>query len=154
MPHKVNPIHFENAEGNLKIAAGLFHTIGTSICLSRMQRDLTDSTILRNVGVACGHLVLAIRKLLEGLKRIALNEVEIKVDLYENTAVLMEFFQLKLRQWNITDGYNICKQYSRGKQNNKISTKGFIQFLTEHAIILDETQKKALEVDFSALLQI
>ena len=70
MPHKINPIQFENAEGNLKIAVSLFHSIGSSICVSRLQRDLVDSTMLRNVGVACGHLILGIRNIISGLKRI------------------------------------------------------------------------------------
>ena len=91
MPHKINPIHFENAEGNLKIASDLFHSIGRNIMSSRLQRDLTDSTILRNVGSACGYMILGLRNCHKGLNRISLNLDIISADLANNNIVLMEF---------------------------------------------------------------
>ena len=139
MPHKINPIHFENAEGNLKIASDLFHSIGRNIMSSRLQRDLTDSTILRNVGSACGYMVLGLRNCLKGLERISLNVNVIDQDLMNNNIVLMEFIQLIMRKYNVPDAYNICKSFSRGKNsftltefllhlnNNKVKYLGFEQ---------------------------
>ena len=139
MPHKINPIHFENAEGNLKIASDLFHSIGRNIMSSRLQRDLTDSTILRNVGSACGYMVLGLRNCLKGLERISLNVDVIDQDLMNNNIVLMEFIQLIMRKYNVPDAYNICKSFSRGKNsftlteflshlnNNKVKYLGFEQ---------------------------
>ena len=120
MPHKINPIHFENAEGNLKIASDLFHSIGRNIMSSRLQRDLTDSTILRNVGSACGYMVLGLRNCNKGLQRISLNIEIIKNDLVNNNIVLMEYMQLIMRKYNIHDSYNICKSFSRGRNSFKL----------------------------------
>tara|TARA_B100001250_G_C19629728_1_gene713213 strand:- start:381 stop:911 length:531 start_codon:yes stop_codon:yes gene_type:complete len=151
MPHKVNPIHFENAEGNLKIAANLFHTIGSSIVLSRMQRDLTDSTMLRNVGVACGHMILAIRNICTGLSRIEVNTYEINRDLDSNEAVFMEFFQLKLRQWDIPDAYNICKEYARG--NADISIHEFVEHISKTYTHLTNEQLAELNMDIDNIIK-
>ena len=117
MPYKINPIQFENAEGNLKLAASIFHTIGTNIMLCRLQRDLTDSTLLRNVGVAFGHLMLSIRNMKAGIDRLEVNSTIIKEDLDNNNCIQMEVIQLLFRKWDIQDGYNICKEYIRGKTN-------------------------------------
>ena len=117
MPHKINPIQFENAEGNLKLAASIFHTIGTNIMLCRLQRDLTDSTLLRNVGVAFGHLMLSIRNMKAGIDRLEVNSTIIKEDLDNNNCIQMEVIQLLFRKWDIQDGYSICKEYIRGKTN-------------------------------------
>jgi len=151
MPHKVNPIHFENAEGNLKIAANLFHTIGSSIVLSRMQRDLTDSTMLRNVGVACGHMILAIRNICTGLSRIEVNTYEINRDLNSNEAVFMEFFQLKLRQWDIPDAYNICKEYARG--NADLSIHEFVEHISKTYTHLTNEQLAELNMDIDNIIK-
>jgi len=142
MPHKINPIHFENAEGNLKFTASIFNTIGSNICVNRLQRDLTDSTILRNVGVACGHMVLALRSINTGLDRISLNTDVIYKDLYENKQVLMEVAQLLMRKWNISTGYNLCKEFSRGKTN--IDMNEFVEYLRENQINLSEAQAHEL----------
>ena len=120
MPHKINPIHFENAEGNLKIASDLFHSIGRNIMSSRLQRDLTDSTILRNVGSACGYMSLGLRNCHKGLERISLNTEVITNDLNNNNIVLMEFIQLIMRKYNVPDSYNICKSFSRGRNSFKL----------------------------------
>lgn len=142
MPHKINPIHFENAEGNLKFTANIFNTIGSNICVNRLQRDLTDSTILRNVGVACGHLILALRSINTGLDRISLNTDVIYKDLYENKQVLMEVAQLLMRKWNISNGYNLCKEFSRGKIN--IDMNEFVKYLRENQVKLNKTQEDEL----------
>ena len=151
MPHKVNPIHFENAEGNLKIAANLFHTIGSSIVLSRMQRDLTDSTILRNVGVACGHMVLAIRNICTGLNRIEINLEELSNDIDNNEEIFMEFYQLKLRQWDIPDAYNICKNFARGNDNFVLSD--FVGYLEKSNINLSNSQLAELNMDIDNIIK-
>ena len=127
MPHKINPIQFENAEGNLKLAASIFHTIGTNIMLCRLQRDLTDSTLLRNVGVAFGHLMLSIRNMKAGIDRLEVNSTIIKEDLDNNNCIQMEVIQLLFRKWDIQDGYNICKEYIRGK--TKFDTADFLAYL-------------------------
>jgi len=151
MPHKVNPIHFENAEGNLKIAAGMFHTIGTSICLSRLQRDLTDSTILRNVGTACGHMVLSIRNLCKGLGRVTLNKEKLDQDLRKNDNIFMEFYQLKLRKWNIANGYEICKSYSRGADSTV--RVDFVTHLSGYGITLTHDQIAELNMDVDNIIK-
>ena len=150
MPHKVNPIHFENAEGNLKIAASLFHTIGSSICLSRLQRDLTDSTMLRNVGVACGHLVLALRNIIVGFKRIRVNDKVVANDLNKHSSVMMEFIQLRLRQWGVQKGYNLCKEFSRG--HTSFDARKFIAFLETNDVKLSDIQKNTLFPEYTHLL--
>ena len=132
MPHKINPIHFENAEGNLKIASDLFHSIGRNIMSSRLQRDLTDSTILRNVGSACGYMILGLRNCHKGLNRISLNLDIISADLASNNIVLMEFIQLIMRKYNVKDAYNICKTFSRGRNSFKLSE--FFTYLTKNNI--------------------
>jgi len=129
MPHKINPIHFENAEGNLKIASDLFHSIGRNLMSSRLQRDLTDSTILRNVGSACGYMVLGLRNCLKGLERISLNVNVIDQDLMNNNIVLMEFIQLIMRKYNVPDAYNICKSFSRGR--NSFTLTEFLSHLNK-----------------------
>ena len=137
MPHKINPIYFENAEGNAKLACDLYTSIGKHICVNRLQRDLTDSTILRNVGVANGHMMLAIRNVLSGLDRIAINSQQIKKDLDENNIVVMEFIQLKMRSIGIQNSYDLCKEFSRGKKS--FSQRDFVYFLQVKGIrITDE----------------
>lgn len=146
MPHKINPIHFENAEGNLKLCIDMFESIGRNICINRLQRDLTDSTMLRNVGVACGHLTLAMRNISTGLERIELNTEEIKKDLDENSIVIMEFIQLKMRHNGFENAYDLCKEYSRGK--NKFNYNEFLQFLTTKNIPIDEKIINSLDITF------
>tara|TARA_Y100000389_G_scaffold204455_1_gene257113 strand:+ start:11211 stop:12479 length:1269 start_codon:yes stop_codon:yes gene_type:complete len=138
MPHKINPIQFENAEGNLKIASALFHTIGSNITICRLQRDLTDSTMLRNIGVACGHLTLAMRNMINGFDRIQPNLDIIKKDLENNSCILMETIQLLFRKWDISDGYDICKEYSRGSRS--LNMDHFLTFIREKNINLTDEQ--------------
>ena len=145
MPHKINPIHFENAEGNLKLTIDIFESIGRNICINRLQRDLTDSTMLRNVGVACGHMVLAIRNILTGLDRLKLNHDVIRKDLDDNNIVLMELIQLRLRLKGYTDAYNLCKVFARGKQ--KFDTLEFMTYLKENNVELTDDLINDLDIN-------
>ena len=148
MPHKINPIHFENAEGNLKLCIDMFESIGRNICINRLQRDLTDSTMLRNVGVACGHLTLAIRNISLGLERIELNTDEIEKDLNENSIVVMEFIQLKMRHNGFENAYDLCKEYSRGK--SKFNFNEFIEFLSSKNININEEIMNSLDINLES----
>ena len=130
MPHKVNPIDFENAEGNFGIANALFEHLSAKLPISRLQRDLTDSTVLRNIGVPLAHTHLAIQSLLKGLSKIECNEAIIKKDLEENWAVVAEAIQTVLRREGYPKPYEALKDLTR--KNEKItenSIKDFIQGL-------------------------
>ena len=142
MPHKINPIQFENAEGNLKLAANMLHTIGSNIMTCRLQRDLTDSTLLRNVGVAFGHLSLSARNMVRGMDRISFNREVIKADLMDNNCTKMETIQLLFRKWDIQDGYDVCKEFIRGK--TQFQNNAFMQYLEQRQIFLDATQKNII----------
>ncbi len=98
MPHKVNPIDFENSEGNLGIANAIFEHLSAKLPISRLQRDLTDSTVLRNVGVPIGHTLLALKSLIKGLNKLLINKSEIEADLENNWAVVAEAIQTILRR--------------------------------------------------------
>ena len=143
MPHKINPIQFENAEGNLKRAANILHTIGTNIMTCRLQRDLTDSTLLRNVGVAFGHLTLSLRNMISGLERLSFNTEVIKADLHNNNCTKMETIQLLFRKWDIQDGYDVCKEFIRGKTHFQNAT--FMQYLKQREIGLSQEQKDTID---------
>ena len=151
MSPRISPIHFENAEGNLKIAAGLFHTIGTSISLSRMQRDLTDSTMLRNVGVACGHMTLAVRNICAGVRRVDVDTDEVDRDLEVHGAVFMDFYQLKLRQWGVSDAHDVCKSYARGAA--VLSVDGLVRHLERVGIQLTSCQRSELSLDIDGVIR-
>lgn len=113
MPHKVNPIDFENAEGNLGIANALFEHLAAKLPVSRLQRDLTDSTVLRNIGVPLGHTVLAIRSIQKGLSKLLLNEKAIQRDLENNWAVVAEGIQTILRREAYPNPYEALKELTR-----------------------------------------
>ena len=98
MPHKVNPIDFENAEGNLGVANALFYHMSEKLPVSRLQRDLTDSTVTRNVGVPVAHMLIAIKSLLKGFEKLILNEDKLAEDLEKNWAVVAEAIQTVLRR--------------------------------------------------------
>jgi adenylosuccinate lyase len=115
MPHKVNPIDFENAEGNLGIANALLRHFSEKLPVSRWQRDLTDSTVLRNVGVALGHCLIAWRAALRGLGKIAPDPATLAADLDGAWEVLAEAVQTVLRAEGVPDGYELLKEHSRGK---------------------------------------
>jgi adenylosuccinate lyase len=115
MPHKVNPIDFENAEGNLGIANALFEHFSAKLPISRLQRDLTDSTVLRNVGVPVAHTILSVKSIEKGLSKLVLNETKIKEDLENNWAVVAEAIQTILRRENYPNPYEALKELTRGK---------------------------------------
>ncbi len=113
MPHKVNPIDFENSEGNLGMANAIFDHLSQKLPVSRLQRDLTDSTVLRNVGVPIGHMVIAIQSTLKGLGKLLLNEAAIRADLEQNWAVVAEAIQTILRREGYPNPYEALKQLTR-----------------------------------------
>ncbi|MDQ3683236.1 MAG: adenylosuccinate lyase [Bacteroidota bacterium] len=127
MPHKVNPIDFENAEGNLGIANALFEHLSAKLPISRMQRDLTDSTVLRNIGVPFAHTILSLKSIEKGLNKLVLNSEKIYQDLEENWAVVSEAIQTILRRENYPDPYEALKELTRGK--NKITKEVIHQFI-------------------------
>lgn len=116
MPHKVNPIDFENAEGNLGVANALFEHLAAKLPISRLQRDLTDSTVLRNIGVPFGHTLIAVRSILRGLKKLILNESVIQKDLENNWAVVAEAIQTILRREGYPKPYEALKDLTRTNQ--------------------------------------
>ncbi|MEJ7679551.1 MAG: lyase family protein, partial [Segetibacter sp.] len=105
MPHKVNPIDFENAEGNLGIANALLEHLSAKLPISRLQRDLTDSTVLRNIGVPVAHTLIAIKSIEKGLEKLLLNEAKLNEDLENNWAVVAEAIQTILRRENYPEPY-------------------------------------------------
>lgn len=122
MPHKVNPIDFENAEGNLGLANALFEHLSGKLPISRLQRDLTDSTVLRNIGVPIAHTILALKSIEKGLGKIILNEEKLNKDLDDNWAVVAEALQTILRRENYPKPYEALKSLTRGGQNITQST--------------------------------
>jgi len=130
MPHKVNPIDFENAEGNFGMANAMFEFLSAKLPVSRLQRDLTDSTVLRNIGTALGHCVIGFQSLLKGLSKISLNEDALAKDLEENWAVAAEAIQTILRRESYPNPYETLKELTRtGKKINKESIAEFIETL-------------------------
>ena len=115
MPHKVNPIDFENAEGNLGMANALFDHLANKLPISRLQRDLTDSTVLRNIGVPMAHTLIAFRSLEKGLSKLVVNDEKIYSDLDNNWAVVSEAIQTILRRENYPKPYEALKELTRGK---------------------------------------
>ena len=129
MPHKVNPIDFENAEGNLGIANALFEHLSAKLPISRLQRDLTDSTVLRNIGVPLAHTLLALKSIEKGWSKLVINEVKIAHDLEDNWAVVAEGIQTILRRENYPAPYEALKALTRGQVINKESIHQFIDDL-------------------------
>ena len=115
MPHKVNPIDFENAEGNLGLANAIFQHLAEKLPVSRLQRDLTDSTVLRNIGVPMGHTVVAFKSLLRGLGKLMLNEGQLFDDLEDNWMVIAEGIQVILRREGYPQPYEALKALTRGR---------------------------------------
>ena len=127
MPHKVNPIDFENAEGNLGIANALLEHLSAKLPVSRLQRDLTDSTVIRNIGVPVAHTILAINSLGKGLKKLILNQQKINADLEDNWAVVAEAIQTILRRENYPQPYEALKELTRS--NEKITKEKIHRFI-------------------------
>ena len=127
MPHKVNPIDFENAEGNLGVANALLGHFELKLPVSRLQRDLTDSTVTRNIGVPVSHLVIAVKSLLKGLDKLTVNEEAIQKDLEENWAVVAEAIQTILRREGVANPYEKLKELTR--TDDKIDQQKMIEFI-------------------------
>lgn len=142
MPHKINPIQFENAEGNLGIANGLLNHLATKLPISRTQRDLTDSTTLRNQGVALGHSYLALQNILKGLSRITINKVQMSAELNNHWEVLGEAIQTILRKSGKQDAYEQLKSLTQGQSINAESMAEFVSGLK----ISDEDKQTLLEL--------
>ena len=129
MPHKVNPIDFENAEGNLGIADALLTHFSMKLPISRMQRDLTDSTVIRNLGMPLAHTLVAIQSLMKGLGKLLLNEAKLHEDLEENWAVTAEAIQTVLRSVNYPNPYEALKQLTR--TNEKVTAETMSAFIDQ-----------------------
>jgi adenylosuccinate lyase len=141
MPHKVNPIDFENAEGNLGLANALLSHLADKLPISRLQRDLTDSTVLRNLGVPVAHTLIAFRSIEKGLGKLLLNDTKIYNDLDANWAVVAEAIQTILRREKYPNPYEALKDLTRGKQ--KIDQKTMHQFID--ALKVSAAVKKELK---------
>ena len=139
MPHKINPIQFENAEGNMGIANALLNHLAVKLPISRMQRDLTDSTTLRNQGVALGHSYLALKNIKKGLSRITINKVTMANELDNHWEVLAEAVQTILRKSGKQDAYEQLKTLTRGQSINSASMADFVAMLK-----ISDTDKQTL----------
>ncbi|MCK5441905.1 MAG: adenylosuccinate lyase, partial [Maribacter sp.] len=142
MPHKVNPIDFENSEGNLGIANALFEHLSAKLPVSRLQRDLTDSTVLRNVGVPFGHTLIAFQSTLKGLNKLLLNQTKIEQDLENNWAVVAEAIQTILRREGYPNPYEALKGLTR--TNEKINQQTIANFID--TLNISDTIKSELKV--------
>ena len=140
MPHKVNPIDFENSEGNIGIANALFEHLSAKLPVSRLQRDLTDSTVLRNIGVPVGHTIIAFKSTLKGLNKLLLNEDKLNADLENNWAVVAEAIQTILRREGYKNPYEALKGLTR--TNEKITEKSMSEFIDQ--LDVSENIKKEL----------
>ena len=141
MPHKVNPIDFENSEGNLGIANALLRHMSEKLPVSRWQRDLTDSTVLRNMGVAFGHTLLAYDSCLRGLEKLEANRERLAVDLDDNWEVLAEPIQTVMRRYGITGGYERLKDLTRGKEG---ITRETLHALIRSVAAIPEPEKQRM----------
>lgn len=142
MPHKVNPIDFENSEGNIAIANALLEGLSAKLPISRLQRDLTDSTVTRNLGVPMGHTLIAIKSLIRGINKLLLNEEAISRDLDNNWAILAEAIQTILRREGYPEPYEALKALTRGKGNiNKKILHQFIDSLDISDAVKEEIYK-------------
>jgi adenylosuccinate lyase len=142
MPHKVNPIDFENAEGNLGVANALFEHFAAKLPISRLQRDLTDSTVLRNIGVPFAHTILSLKSIEKGLDKLVLNKEKLLNDLENNWAVVAEAIQTVLRRENYPKPYEALKELTRGQEGiTKQSIHSFIDGLKISATLKKELKK-------------
>ncbi len=142
MPHKVNPIDFENSEGNLGIANALFEHLAAKLPVSRLQRDLTDSTVLRNIGVPVGHTLIAIKSSIKGLNKLLLNEPALNADLEANWAVVAEAIQTILRREGYPNPYEALKELTRtNAQVNAATIAAFVETLAVSNAIKEEIKQ-------------
>ena len=140
MPHKVNPIDFENSEGNISYANAIFEFLSSKLPVSRLQRDLTDSTVLRNVGVPISHTIIGIKSTIKGLNKLVVNKQKITEDLEKNWIVISEAIQTILRREGVDKPYELLKDLTRN--NAKIDQKVFIDFISQ--LDISENVKKEL----------
>lgn len=143
MPHKVNPIDFENSEGNLGIANAVFEHLSNKLPISRLQRDLTDSTVLRNIGVPLAHTIIAILSTLKGLNKLIINKEAIEKDLERNWAVVAEAIQTVLRREGYPNPYETLKALTR--TNSKITQESIAEFI-DTLEISDTVKAKLKEI--------
>jgi len=143
MPHKVNPIDFENAEGNLGIANAIFEHLASKLPVSRLQRDLTDSTVLRNIGVPVSHTLVAFKSIEKGLSSLIINDAKIHADLENNWAVVSEAIQTILRRENYPEPYEALKKLTR--DNGNIDKRSIHQFI-DTLKVNDEVKKELKKI--------
>ena len=142
MPHKVNPIDFENAEGNLGIANALFEHLAMKLPVSRLQRDLTDSTVIRNIGVPLGHTLIALLSIKKGLSRVSLHQEVLEHDLETHWEVVAEGIQVILRREGVASAYELLKDLSRRDiRPNREAVENFIANLNVKASVKEELRK-------------
>ena len=139
MPHKINPINFENAEGNLGLANAIFNHLSSKLVISRMQRDLSDSTVLRNIGIGFGYTIVAYENITKGLNKISINERTMNEELDKTWEILSEPIQMIARKYNIHNSYELLKDASRGKSIGKTELHKIIKKLD-----IPENEKKKL----------
>lgn len=151
MPHKVNPIDFENSEGNLGIANAIFEHLSAKLPISRLQRDLTDSTVLRNIGVPMGHTLIAFEATLKGLNKLVLNEVKFEEDLEKNWAVVAEAIQTILRREGYPNPYEALKDLTR---TNAVINKEAIHNFIHTLNVSDEIKAELMKISPSNYLGI
>jgi adenylosuccinate lyase len=142
MPHKVNPIDFENAEGNLGVANALFRHLADKLPISRWQRDLTDSTVLRNLGVGFGHALIAWQSLEKGIGKLEADPERLAADLEANWEVLAEAIQTVMRRYGVEKPYEKLKALTRGRRLDREAMQAFISRLE----IPDEARQRLLEL--------
>ncbi len=143
MPHKVNPIDFENSEGNLGIANAIYEHLSAKLPISRLQRDLTDSTVLRNIGVPISHSLLGVNSTLKGLRKLILNEQAIKNDLEKNWAVVAEAIQTVLRREDYPNPYETLKELTR--KNDIITATSIAEFI-DNLDVTDEVKEELKKI--------
>ena len=151
MPHKVNPIDFENSEGNLGIANAIFEHLSAKLPLSRLQRDLTDSTVLRNIGVPMGHTLIAFEATVKGLNKLVLNEIKFAEDLEKNWAVVDEAIQTILRREGYPNPYEALKDLTR---TNAVINKEAIQNFIQTLNVSDKIKFELMQINPSNYLGI
>ncbi len=146
MPHKINPINFENAEGNLGMSNAISQYFATKLVISRLQRDLSDSTVLRNIGLVYAYSIIAYKNILLGLNKLDLNKSNIANDLDECWEILAEPIQMVARKYQISNSYELLKKYTRGKKVDKMTIEKIIKSLdiptSEKNRLLELTPRK------------
>jgi adenylosuccinate lyase len=143
MPHKVNPIRFENSEANIDMSNAILMALSNKLPRSRMQRDLSDSSSMRNIGLGMGYSLQAIEQTIGGLRKVEVNTDKISSDLESKWEVLAEPIQTMLRKYGIPDAYNQLKELTRGKD---ISKEAIHEFINSLDVLSEEDKKTLLEL--------